>query len=210
MPFHKINQKECIENIAEKYGLCWETIWNDPQNRDLRNQRDDPNILMPGDVLFVPDKSLHEEQGATEQRHRFRRKGVPSTLQIEINHQGIPRANEPYVLKIGGKLIQGETDADGIVLEQIPPGVKDGKLIVGEGEEQQEYDICFGHLDPIDLVSGVQERLCNLGFDCGSIDGVIGEKTRLAISDFQSKYDLKKTGDIDEETRNTILKEYGR
>lgn len=210
MPLHKITQRECIESIADKYGLFWETIWNDPQNSDLREQRDDPDALLPGDIVFVPDKRRREEQGATEQKHRFRRKGVPSLLQIAVKHQGNPLANEPYVLKMEGQLLQGNTDAEGIITQKIPPGVKDGKLIVGQGEEQQEYDIFFGHLDPADTVSGVQERLSNLGFDCGSIDGVLGPKTKVTIRDFQFHYDLDQTGEINDETRSEIVKAYGR
>lgn len=160
--------------------------------------------------MFVPDKGRREEQGSTEQRHRFRRKGVPSLLQIEVRYQGNPRANEPYVLKVEGQLLQGNTDANGIITQAIPPGVEEGKLIVGEGEERQEYDIFFGHLDPIDTVSGLHERLSNLGFDCGSIDGVLGRKTRVAIRDFQFRYDLEQTDEITDETRSEIVKAYGR
>lgn len=210
MPLHKITQRECIESIAQKYGLFWETIWNDPQNRELREQRNDPDALLPGDIIFVPDKRCREEQGATEQKHRFRRKGVPSLLQIAVRHQGNPLAHEPYVLEVEGQLLRGNTDAEGIITQKIPPSVKDGKLIVGQSEEQPVYDIFFGHLDPTDTVSGVQERLCNLGFDCDSIDGVVGEKTRAAIRDFQFHYDLKQTGEINDETRSKIVKAYGR
>ena len=43
------------------------------------------------------------EVGATEQKHRFVRRGVPSMLRLQRKTLGEPRANEKYLLEIDGE-----------------------------------------------------------------------------------------------------------
>lgn len=84
MPEYKVKQGDCASSIAQKSGLFWETVWNHSKNAKLRNKRSDPNVLCPGDLIFIPDKEEKLESCATEQRHRFQRKGVPAKLRLRI------------------------------------------------------------------------------------------------------------------------------
>lgn len=86
MPEHTVEQGECISSIADGYGFFWETVWQHSDNTDLRVKRGDPNVLMPGDVVAIPEKEEKQEDGATEKRHCFRRKGVPAKLILRIMH----------------------------------------------------------------------------------------------------------------------------
>lgn len=81
---HRVRQGECISSIAEKYGFFQETIWNDPANAKLKNERENSNILRPGDIVMILDKRQKEASCATEQKHRFRKKGVPIKLRLRI------------------------------------------------------------------------------------------------------------------------------
>jgi hypothetical protein len=208
---HTVAQGDCISSIAEKNGLFWETVWNHPENSELKEKRKDPNILLPGDVVFVPDKQMKEESGATEQCHKFRKKGVPAKIRLQIlDDDDEPRADEPYILEIDGKAISGQTDSEGVIEQFIPPNARKGKLLVGE--EQEEYLLDLGHIDPIDTVAGVQVRLQNLGYDCGGADGKLGSKTRAAILEFQQKHELEEieeTGEIDQATLDKLEEIHG-
>jgi len=84
MADYTVKQGDCLSSIAAKYGLFWEKIWNHPKNARLKEQRKDPNILYPGDVVFVPEKEVKEESGATEQRHQFKKKGAPAKLRLRL------------------------------------------------------------------------------------------------------------------------------
>jgi N-acetylmuramoyl-L-alanine amidase len=209
MPDYKTKQGDCIESIAFRHGLFWETIWDHPKNQQVRMVRKDPNVLLAGDNVFVPEKKPKEEPGATEQRHRFKRKGVPSKLEMIFKDQDQPRVNLPYVLAIDGQLFSGKTDGQGRIRHPIPPNAQRGRLTLGAGEEREEYDLQLGHLDPVAEISGVQQRLNELGFSCGNIDGVLGPRTHNAIRDFQAKHGLNETGELDDPTRERLVQEHG-
>ncbi|MGH9902357.1 MAG: peptidoglycan-binding protein, partial [Pyrinomonadaceae bacterium] len=200
MPDHVVEAGECISSIANDYGLFWETIWNDPKNASLKELRKDPNILLPGDVLYVIDKRVKKEKGETGKRHKFRLKGVPALCRLQLFDGDEPRANQKYELLIDGKKrINGITDAKGILEANIPPDAKEAKLTVGP--DRAEFALKFGHLNPIDEISGVKARLNNLGFDCGSDEGEIDEQTVEALKAFQTRFGLEATGELDDKTR---------
>ncbi len=203
-----VNQGDCLSSIAAERGLFWQTIWNDPANSRLKSKRKDPNVLCPGDVVMLHDKRPKSAPAATDRRHRFCRKGVPEKLLLQIIEDGQPRANESYTLDIDGALIQGVTDAEGRVEEAIPPNAKKARLLLGN--EQTEYRLDLGHLDPIDLLSGVQARLNSLGYDCGVADGTPGPRTEAALKRFQQEHSLTESGTADQQTQQKLREVYGR
>ena len=152
----------------------------------------------------IPEK---EESASTEELHRFVVKGVPSKLHIRLMNDDQPYANTKYKLSVDGTLYSGATDEEGWLVFSIPPGAKSGKLIVDD--DQNEYDLELGHLDPIDSVSGLQARLNNLGFDCGKVDDILGPKSIAALQAFQKRQELKITGEADSITLEELENEYG-
>jgi len=201
-----VKQGDCLSSIAAKYGLFWEKIWNHPKNAQLREKRKDPYILYPGDVIFIPEKEDKEEAAATGQKHRFRRKGIPEKLELILCLEGEPRRNEDYELQIDGKLIRGKTDGQGKVSISIPPGTRQGKLILIKTGE--EFNLDLGHLDPITEITGVQARLANLGFDV-EVSGKWDERSKEALRQFQKSNNLNPTGEVDETTRNKLKEVHG-
>ena len=63
---HIVKQGDCISNIAYQHGHFPDTIWNDSKNSDLRQKRKDPNVLLPGDVVYIRDIEAKEESCASE------------------------------------------------------------------------------------------------------------------------------------------------
>jgi len=53
-------------------------------------------------------------------------------------------------------------------------------------------------------VRAVQQALKDKGHDPGTIDGVMGPKTRSALRDFQKKEGIKDTGRLDQETMSKL------
>ena len=205
---YTVKEGDGISSIAFRFGLFPESVWDDPKNRNLKERRKDPNVLFPGDVVYVRDKELKEVEGTTEQRHRFRRKGVPEVLRLRfLDEGGEPRADIPYVLDVDGTLLDGTTDADGVLACRVPPNARHGSLTLGSGEEQEVLDLRLGHLDPVTEITGVQGRLDNLGYDCGDELGELGDETRRALCRFQTDHRLPVTGEADDATRQALERE---
>ena len=198
-----VQQGECLLSIADAHGLLWETIWNHPQNSALKRARLDPNVLMPGDRLFIPERTPKEESCATEKRHRFLLKGTPAKLKLRLLRNDQPRANLPYRLEAGGRWKSGTIDADGFLEETIPPGATSVHLILSQGSTQEEYDFTLGTVDPLTTRDGVLGRLANLGY-------VTEGDGSEAIRAFLEKKGLAVTGTVDSATQSAIKAEFGQ
>jgi len=69
---HTVVQGEHISHIARRYGFTsFKPIWHAGENAALREKRKTPDVLFPGDQVFIPDKGIREEPRPTDQRHRF-------------------------------------------------------------------------------------------------------------------------------------------
>ncbi len=201
MPMHTVNRGDSIPSLAHDNGHFWETLWNHPQNAELKALRKTPNILNPGDEVFIPELRLKNVSKGTDTTHKFERKGVPAKIRMQLMMLGEPRKNEPYTLILDDKTIEGTTDGDGFLEAFIRPNCPGGKLILTNTGE--EIPISLGHLNPIDTISGVRQRLSNLGFYCGDGDEV-DDATKVALSQFQGAHGLPKTGEIDDATRSKL------
>ena len=206
MKSHTVKQGDCISSISEENGFFWETVWNHPRNKELKKKRKDPNVLFPGDVVFVPDIRIKEVTKATDQVHKFRVKNTPAKLELRFLKDAEPRKGEKYVLMIDGEESgRGEISSDGKIHVVIPPTAKSGKLFIGEGEQQETYNLVLGYLDPVDTISGVKARLKNIGFECGKINDEMNDETREAIEDFQGFINHPNpSGEIDDQTREVL------
>jgi hypothetical protein len=204
MPTYTINDGDCMNTIAQTYGFFWSTIWNHTENAALVKLRNDPNVLLPGDQVFIPDKEPKEESGATGQVHTFRLKGVPVKLIFQLlDFDGSPRAGEPYTLDVDGTVKSAVTGSDGVISMVIPPNAKKAKITITE--TQEEYDFDLGYMNPVSDPKGLQARLQNLGFLKGDITGTIDDQTKQAIRRFQEAKNLKVTGEADQATQDALL-----
>ena len=199
MPKRKVGTGETTSSLAKKNGFFWRTIWEHPENAELRAKRRDPNVLFETDDIFIPDKEIKKVSKATESEHVFRRKGEPSKIKLQMLRVGKPRAGEDYVLEIDGVKTDGKTDGDGKLEHYIPGDAKSGKLIFKGGKEV--HPLRLGNLDPLDQISGVQQRLNNLGYNCGGEMGKSGDKTKAAIRKFQIENKLDESGEPDAATK---------
>lgn len=195
---HVIKQGESVISLSEKHGLFAETIWNHPENAELKEFRQNMNILMPGDILFIPDKQPKEVSRETNVVHKFKRKGIPALFRLQIFDIEEPRANQQYTFEVDGKMYEGQTDSRGVLEHTIPAGSKKGNIIIGPDEYSIEVN--FGYLDPINEIAGVQKRLSNMGYDCGELTNELDEKTQSQLKLFQKRFGLEETGEADMKT----------
>ena len=199
----EVNQGDCLSSLAARHGVPWQAIWDHPDNADLKARRQDPNALLPGDVVVVPDLQLKQESGGTDTRHRFKRKGGSPRLRVRLLKGGQARANEKFRLVIDGAWQEGTTGPDGMLEVKVPPAAQSGAIHIGPSNSQEIYHFKLGHLDPIDTDSGVRQRLTCLGF-------AVGEDPSGAVRAFQTAAGLAETGQADSATQAKLKERFGR
>lgn len=217
---HRVNQGEYLSGIAVAYGFPdWKKIYYHPENADFRKRRSNPDVIFPGDEIFIPDIETKHYSRPTDQVHKFKLKRPKVVLKVTLKDaEGNAIANEPYLLVVGSDDFEGQTDGGGTLQQEVPPNEEQGRIILRR--LGLRYELKIGHLDPVHdddqdkaIVSGVQARLNNLGFSCGEVDGLMGPKTRSALRRFQmdrmGKSEDEATGECNRETREALKKEHG-
>lgn len=209
--YHKVRQGECFSSLAYKYGFeSYRTIFNHPENEELKKRRQNANVLYPDDIVYIPFNELKEVDAGTEQRHRFQLISDKTLFRLVVkDSEEKPFANARYELKIDREIYQGTTDNDGKLEQKIPANARRGGLLLYAEDEEGEkvigmFSLKLGHLDPVEEITGVQSRLNNLGFGCGKTDGILGKRTAEALREFQEKNGLPVTGAADPATREKL------
>lgn len=204
-----VTQGECIVQIAGDTGHFWETLWNHPENSELKRARKEPFLLMPGDRVHIPALREKIENCDLDQKHRFRRKGVPAKVRMCFRTDGEPLANREYRLIIDdGEVRTGKLDKNGLLDEPVPTNARKATVILEDSDEEIVYEIELGVLNPDDDRDGIVGRLANLGF-LSSDDADDDEALADAIRGFQRAHGLDQTGEIDDATKDKILEVHG-
>jgi len=204
-----------MASLADLTGHFWQTIWDDPANKELKETRENPETLLPGDKVTIPDLREKAESRETDLIHTFKRKGVPVKVVFTVAEQGADGkvfSDKFYILKVGKRRYEGKTDQDGKLEHWVAPSAKSGELTVDINEDGYPpwltWEIGVGMLGPADTRQGATDRLRNLGYL--SEDGESSEATlESAVSRFQSDAGLEQTGNLDSETTTALEKEHG-
>ena len=213
MPIHVVQSGDSFHTIARDNGLTsGKTLYEHPDNAELKAKRPNPSILHPGDQVVVPEKNLRQDNVVTGAVHQFRVKLPKYVLRVRLlDIEGEPIASQPYTLSIGQYAVRGETGGDGAIAQPIPAGARAGTLTVGE----RVLTLDFGAIRPVDDVpdagvSGARRRLRNLGYDVNDGDeGALDQGTRTTIALFQHDAKLDVTGELDDATVAKLVEIHG-
>jgi N-acetylmuramoyl-L-alanine amidase len=191
--YHTVVQGEYLSKIAKDHGLAdYLTIWNHPQNADLKKKRQNPNVLLPGDKLFIPTRELKEEPRSTEEKHRFEVKHKRLMLRLTLEDAFFkPIANAKCELTVEGQTLKLTTDGKGRLEHEIPSDAENASLVIKDSRtpiNDQFLPIQIGHLDPVEEISGQKARLNNLGYFAGPLDKEDEELFRSAVEEFQCEH----------------------
>jgi N-acetylmuramoyl-L-alanine amidase len=211
---YSVVQGDCLHSIAYHFGFGdWRTIYDDPHNADFRALRPDPNLIYPGDELYIPDFTPRDDSCPTDINHKFKLLVQPTYINLRIQDladQAIAGAR--YILKLEKLEVHGKTDPDGWVKRPIPPDAQFGTLRVWPNSDDHdtffEWEVRLGHLDPLDTTSGVKGRLNNLGYDCGDVDSTEDDLYDQVVRQFQQDHNLKVDGIVGPQTRHALKKEH--
>lgn len=209
---HVIKQGECIGKIAEHYGFFPATLWNHGTNAALKELRHgNMYILLENDKVVIPEKRQKSEVAEAGKQITIERRGVPESLNIRfLDYDESPKAHIPYLLSLktlqGAPVgeISGQTDENGFVSQAVPPSATQATVVLNPGTQAETHLFNIGHANPIDTTSGWQARLKALGYHYAEDDDEPGERSEMAIREFQRFKQLEETGEMDEATRSAL------
>ena len=215
---HTVEQGEHVSGIAKRYGFSsYRTIWDHPRNAELKRERVNPNVLFPGDRLFIPDREEKQEPRPTDQRHRFQVQRPDLKLRLILEDlYDRPIAKAECDLSIEGETRRLTTAANGRVEETIAPEAQRAMLLVKDSQtpvNEIAIPVRIGHLDPVDKASGQAARLNNLGYFAGPFEGRTAEENRAlflsAVEEFQCDHKLTVDGKCGPATQAKLKQVHG-
>jgi hypothetical protein len=203
---HTVKQGEYLLRIAAQYGFSdYRPIWKHENNKELVKLRKSPNILLPGDRLFIPDKQVKTDNVATGSVYNYRLTVPVLKLRLLLkDFDNEPMANLDCEMEVEGTVHKVKSNAQGLIEHEIPRTAENGKLRIPSLE--MEVPLKIGHLNPLDTDSGFKSRLMNLGYFEGGDDPL---RLRYAIEEFQLDHNVKVTGELDDATRAKLKDAHG-
>lgn len=208
---HVVRQGESVDSLACEYGHAGDTIWKHRENRELVARRGDFRALAPGDEVYIPPRKLRRIDGlATDRRHVFRRKDVPSLLRFRpllIGGEGHAERFEVHAR--GERIAEGPINRFGDVECMVEPTERAVTVTVFFAAFSREYHVVLRALDPVTEVSGVQQRLAALGFYGGAVDGVAGPETERALGRFRMHIGLHEGSGADDRVLDALHRLFG-
>jgi hypothetical protein len=214
--FYIVKEGECLSSLAQKFGFKnLDIIYNHPENRELKKIRPNPNLLLPGDEVFIPESEPKSVSANTNYLHHFKLSRPKTRLKILLSGlDNEPVRNRKYILHIDNLRFEGVSKYNGLIEHEISPFGEEGILMIYPEDGKQGADpivlkVKLGHLDPIDTLTGIQARLNNLGFNAGPVNGIMEPLFVLGIKLFQQAYGLPIDGKPDSKTQLKLKQVYG-
>jgi len=164
--------------IAARHGFRrLSSVWLHPENAALRALRRSPDVLAPGDELFVPELEPRLEGADTTKRHVYLAPQPRERLRARFEWSDrTPMAGRAFTLELEGAPLAGATDGAGFVDVAIPLGMRTASLSFDDDPELV-WSLRVGELDPVDEptldagLSGAIARLQNLAhYQCEAAD----------------------------------------
>jgi len=212
---HVVSQGEHTFGIARDYGFIdYHKIWDHPNNAELKNRRKNPNVLFPGDHLFIPDRKAGEYSRGTDQRHSFRLRNSKLKLRLMLEDQyEKPITGAACLLVIETELHHVTTDAVGKIELEIPASAHNASLVIQDSQQTPHAGIVvpikIGDLDPVEEISGQRARLNNLGYTCADTGDGDSAEFRSAVEEFQCEHELKVDGKCGPNTQAKLKQVHG-
>ncbi len=165
-----IEAGESLLQLAYEAGFdSWKRVWNHEPNRELRERRKDPQVLLPGDEITVPPRDTTPTDSCPVNKiHRFRLERPRAWINLRLlDDEGEPLAGLKYRLTAGSVVHEGTTSAEGELSVEIEPNAQDGHLVLWNDASTPcfEAPVKIGYLDPTSSPSGLLARLVNLGVE---------------------------------------------
>lgn len=172
----------------------------------------DSEVKLKGDKIhlgYKPNVPSSKDESATPETK-------PLTLRLTDWFLD-PYAHKKYHLLVEGLRFEGETDGEGSLKQDIPKAATQATVRLWldaypEGR-QRVYQLALGEIPPVSETKGAKQRLKNLGYFTGPVNGVPDGHFSAAVMAFQADHmdthGLEKTGELDTGTAGALEEIHG-
>jgi len=208
---HVVRSGEGVSLLAFLRGTTVEEVWNHPKNAELKSTRDNPDVLEPGDLIWLPRLPDNKGKTLTPGAQNAFQADVPeeSIVILLRDHEDAPLEGFAYrVLDIDGRLNDqsGTSGGGGKITIIVPVLARMVRILLSELDIVMPFAV--GGLAPLTTTTGALSRLKNLGYySAAPSRSTEAEKLRrgVAITQFQRDYGFRETGSVDE----AVIKKLG-
>jgi hypothetical protein len=205
-----IRQGDFLSRLAFTKGFDADEVWDAPENAEIKAARPNPDILCPGDILYVPEPKPDPLPLNVGGESTYMGDVPTVTVRIILVEGGTPLANELFAVDGLPDPLSGTTTEDGCVMFEAPITLREASIVLPN--RNLSYPVMIGHLDPSDERSGTAMWLAHLG--CyGWFPELEGDfdpdQHKLAIATFQSTIGRDSTGEYDDDTRDALFDKHG-
>lgn len=210
MATHTVIRGDCLSSIAKQYGFSdYKTIYDHPQNQAFKQKRPNPNLIMAGDEIFIPEVDASKSESVSADSAIKIKLTVPKgNLRILIkDDDDQPAKGKSYKLTGPGFEKSASTTGAGMIDAEVPVHIESFDLelqLADPPAQPRKFKLLMGDLDPCTELSGAQQRLANLGFFFGDVDGK-EETLKPALEVFQKAFDLEVTGKLDDPSQKKLI-----
>lgn len=224
---HVLESGECLQSLALQHGFKdGQTIYDAPDNADLRQKRASPGEVAPGDVVVIPDRKTRDLPLTKGKVNKFKVQVPTGILRVHVcDEAGQALTGKPYELTIKDNTIEGKTTSDGAVEEPVALNAASGSLVVYDSNAKDDarwiWSFRIADLEAPETRVGAWQRLANLGYwsSAEPPEDSSGSATTqssdpldplvLAIRAFQHDEQLDESGRIDDDTRKRLVERHG-
>jgi N-acetylmuramoyl-L-alanine amidase len=208
MHAYVIREGDHLAGLAHRMQFDADSVWNDAKNEQLRQRRPNRDILLAGDVLFVPDDHAAPLPLSVGSSNSYVAEVPKVKTRVRFLQGDAPIANEACELVIPGvPPSRARSDGDGWVEFDTPVLARAVK--VSFPALTIDVLLAVGHLDPVSAPSGMRMRLQMLGYYNGPWRGGTQAVLAAALRAFQRNESLDATGEPDEATRAALVQAVG-
>lgn len=213
-----VRQGDHLSGLAARFGFDAQQVWQHADNEEVREARPNPEVLSPGDILFIPEPDPEPLPLEVHTTNRYAAPQPRIRLGLSLRGPGNePLANEPYRLEGIPRPVTGNTDGDGFITDTLPAHTRSVRVVLPNLNDHT-FLVQVGHLNPTDEPSGLEAQLRGLGY-LPSLAGLDEHHPRVADPDadaealqaavraFQRDHDIEETGEADAATIDAIHEE---
>jgi hypothetical protein len=160
-----VRKNDYLAKIAYKFRFDPDSVWNDASNDDLRKLRPDPNQLLAGDLLHIPDPDDNPPPVHTLTVGTTNTFVAPEPLTVTVNQTFGDGGADTYTRKTFTITELPDqtglsTGDDGKATFTVPVSLDQVTLVFTDSGES--WVIVVGGIDPPNTMSGMFKRLQNL------------------------------------------------